>query len=181
MTRDGFVPGDGWLLVGGIASSVHPGGAGRHWNPSARAGAGRASTTAAAAIARITAASGSLRPEPMHAPTDYPSAVKRLVWSLPGQELDCAARTLVMGVLNVTPDSFSDGGRFFDPEAAVRHGLDMASDGADVLDVGGESTRPGSDPVPAAEERDRVGPGMKRLVAELPDVRGPIDTPRAAQ
>jgi len=84
-----------------------------------------------------------------------------------------------MGVLNVTPDSFSDGGRFFDPEAAVRHGLDMASDGADVLDVGGESTRPGSDPVPAAEERDRVVPVIKRLVAELPDVPVSIDTRKA--
>src|SRR2546425_5508913 len=83
-----------------------------------------------------------------------------------------------MGVLNVTPDSFSDGGRFFDPEAAVRHGLQMAADGADVIDVGGESTRPGSDAVPAAEERDRVVPVIKRLAAEL-DLPVSIDTRKA--
>jgi dihydropteroate synthase len=100
-------------------------------------------------------------------------------WLVAGRELECASRTLVMGVLNVTPDSFSDGGRFFDPEVAVVHGFEMAADGADLIDVGGESTRPGSEPVPAAEERDRVAPVIKRLVAELPDVPVSIDTRKA--
>jgi dihydropteroate synthase len=84
-------------------------------------------------------------------------------------------RTLVMGVLNVTPDSFSDGGRFLDHEVAVEHGLRMASDGADLIDVGGESTRPGSDPVSAGEEIDRVVPVIKRLAAEV-DVPISVDT-----
>jgi len=84
-----------------------------------------------------------------------------------------------MGILNVTPDSFSDGGRFLDHEAAVRHGLAMVSDGADLVDVGGESTRPGSDPVSAADEIDRVVPVIKRLAAELPDVPVSIDTRKA--
>ena len=91
---------------------------------------------------------------------------------------DCGERTLVMGVLNVTPDSFSDGGRFFDPEAAVARALAMVEDGADIVDVGGESTRPGSDPVPAEQERDRVVPIIKRLAAEL-DVPVSVDTRKA--
>lgn len=78
-------------------------------------------------------------------------------------------------MLNVTPDSFSDGGRFFDHEAAVAHGLRMVADGADLLDVGGESTRPGSDPVPAQEEIERAIPVIKRLAAEV-DVPVSIDT-----
>jgi dihydropteroate synthase len=71
-----------------------------------------------------------------------------------------------MGVVNVTPDSFSDGGRWFEPEAAVAHGLDLVAAGADLLDVGGESTRPGAAPVPAGEERRRVVPVIERLAAE---------------
>lgn len=80
-----------------------------------------------------------------------------------------------MGVLNVTPDSFSDGGLYLDAEAAVRRGIEMVDQGADLLDVGGESTRPGSDPVPAPDEIDRVVPVIKRLVAEV-DVPISIDT-----
>lgn len=72
-----------------------------------------------------------------------------------------------MGILNVTPDSFADGGRYAGVDEAVKHGLQMAADGADFIDVGGESTRPGSDPVPAAEERDRVAPVIESLVAEV--------------
>jgi dihydropteroate synthase len=67
----------------------------------------------------------------------------------------------------VTPDSFSDGGRYLDPDAAAERGLAMAAEGADVIDVGGESTRPGADPVPAEEERDRVVPVIKWLAAAL--------------
>jgi len=77
-------------------------------------------------------------------------------------------RPLVMGVLNVTPDSFSDGGRYLDPEAAVSRALQMAAEGADIIDVGGESTRPGADAVPAQQELDRVVPVIEALVRELP-------------
>ena len=72
-------------------------------------------------------------------------------------------RTLIMGIINVTPDSFSDGGRFDSPERAVEEGIRMAEEGADILDIGGESTRPGSDPVPAEEERRRVIPVIRAL------------------
>jgi len=72
---------------------------------------------------------------------------------------------LIMGILNVTPDSFSDGGKFFDPEAAVKHGLALASEGADILDVGGESTRPNAEPVSEAEELRRVAPVVEALAA----------------
>jgi dihydropteroate synthase len=73
------------------------------------------------------------------------------------------AGPIVMGVVNVTPDSFSDGGLFLEPDAAVRHGEQLAADGAEILDVGGESTRPGADPVPAQEELHRVVPVVERL------------------
>ncbi len=82
-----------------------------------------------------------------------------------GRELSLASRTHVMGVLNVTPDSFSDGGRYADPGAAVERALAMAEEGADLVDVGGESTRPGSAPVPADEEIRRVAPVLERLAA----------------
>ncbi|MDQ3306380.1 MAG: dihydropteroate synthase, partial [Actinomycetota bacterium] len=81
--------------------------------------------------------------------------------------------TLVMGVLNVTPDSFSDGGRWTDPEVAIDRGLTMVAEGADVIDVGGESTRPGSEPVDDAEQRRRVLPVISALA---PHVRVSIDT-----
>ena len=77
-------------------------------------------------------------------------------------------RPLIMGVINVTPDSFSDGGRFLDADAAIEHGRELADAGADLLDVGGESTRPGSLPVTAAEQWSRIG----RVVAEL--ATGPL-------
>ena len=81
-----------------------------------------------------------------------------------------------MGIVNVTPDSFSDGGRFLDPGRAVEHGLELVAAGADVLDVGGESTRPGSQPVPADEQRRRVVPVVRRLAAEAPSVPISVDT-----
>jgi dihydropteroate synthase len=71
-----------------------------------------------------------------------------------------------MGIVNVTPDSFSDGGQFLDPEAAVEHGLELAAEGASILDVGGASTRPGADPVPVADELERAVPVVERLAAE---------------
>src|SRR3569833_2458096 len=84
----------------------------------------------------------------------------------------CAAQTLdlkqpvIMGALNVTPDSFSDGGRSLDVSAAVAHGRRMAEEGADIIDVGGESTRPGADPVSVAEEIRRVVPVITELRAQ---------------
>jgi dihydropteroate synthase len=99
-------------------------------------------------------------------------------WRVGARSLECGPPTLVMGVLNVTPDSFSDGGRFLDHEAAVEHGLRMAEEGADILDVGGESTRPGSDPVTKDDEIARVVPVVKRLVAEV-DLPISIDTRKA--
>ena len=82
-----------------------------------------------------------------------------------GRALDTAARTLVMGALNVTPDSFSDGGHYLEAGAAVRRGLEMLAEGADLVDVGGESTRPGAAPVDAAEELRRVLPVVRALAA----------------
>ena len=86
-------------------------------------------------------------------------------------------RCVVMGVLNVTPDSFSDGGCFADTESAVAHGLELAAAGADLVDVGGESTRPGADRVDAAEECRRVLPVIRELSAA--GVRTSVDTTRA--
>jgi dihydropteroate synthase len=87
-------------------------------------------------------------------------------------------QTLVMGVLNVTPDSFSDGGRFASEESAVAHAREMADAGADLIDVGGESTRPGSQPVPEDEQIRRVVPVIRRI-ASLP-ITISIDTTRSA-
>ncbi len=92
---------------------------------------------------------------------------------MPGQ-LDFTAGPLIMGVLNVTPDSFSDGGEFLDTASAVEHGLQMAADGAAIIDVGGESTRPGTEPVPPDEQIKRVGPVIKAL-REKTDVPISID------
>lgn len=86
------------------------------------------------------------------------------------------AEPWIMGVLNATPDSFSDGGRYLAPERAVEHGLAMLEDGADLLDVGGESTRPGAEPVAEAEELERVLPVIEGLRAAAPGVRISIDT-----
>ena len=100
------------------------------------------------------------------------------------ENLLSGSRPPVMGVVNVTPDSFSDGGRFLDPGAAVDHGVSLAADGAVVLDIGGESTRPGADPVAADEELRRVVPVIRRLVRELGTgdsaVPVSIDTTKAA-
>lgn len=96
-------------------------------------------------------------------------------WRVPG--LPAEERCLVMGVVNVTPDSFSDGGRWFDEDAAVRHGLELVRQGADIVDVGGESTRPGATRVSLEEELARVTPVIRRLAAE--GVTVSVDTMRA--
>ena len=83
-----------------------------------------------------------------------------------------------MGVLNVTPDSFSDGGRFFAVEKAIEHGVRLAAEGADIIDIGGESTRPGAEPVAAGEELRRVIPVIEKLRANI-DVPVSIDTSKA--
>jgi len=89
--------------------------------------------------------------------------------------LTLGKRTLLMGVLNVTPDSFSDGGLFYDKEKAIPHGLRMVEEGADIIDIGGESTRPGSKPLELEEELRRVIPVIKSIAAEV-DVPVSIDT-----
>jgi dihydropteroate synthase len=91
----------------------------------------------------------------------------------------CGQRPVVMGIVNVTPDSFSDGGRYLDADRAVAHALGLVADGADLLDVGGESTRPGAEPVSEREELRRVLPVISRLAAEV-TVPVSIDTSKAA-
>jgi dihydropteroate synthase len=91
------------------------------------------------------------------------------------RNMDLSARTHIMGVLNVTPDSFSDGGRFFRFNDAVEQGMRMAEEGADIIDVGGESTRPGSDPLPLEEELSRVIPVIDSL-SKKTDLPISIDT-----
>ena len=100
-------------------------------------------------------------------------------WKIGGDLLDLTNRGMVMGVLNVTPDSFSDGGEFFATEAAARHGVEMAEGGAEIIDVGGESTRPGSQPVLLNEEMDRVVPVIKEIAGSTSAFIS-IDTSKAA-
>lgn len=83
---------------------------------------------------------------------------------------DLSSRTHIMGILNVTPDSFSDGGKFDDPKKAIERGLQMAEEGADIIDIGAESTRPGAEPLPAEDELNRIIPVLEGL-------RHRIDTP----
>ncbi len=93
-----------------------------------------------------------------------------------GRELILGDKTLIMGILNVTPDSFYDGGRYCELEAALRRAREMAEEGADIIDLGGYSTRPGAKPVSPAEEISRVVPVLKRLKQELPHIPVSIDT-----
>jgi dihydropteroate synthase len=98
------------------------------------------------------------------------------VWRCGPHVIPLHRRTLVMGIVNVTPDSFSDGGSYGGVDEAVKHALRMVGDGADLLDVGGESSRPGSEPVRPDEERRRVLPVIEGIVKELPDLPVSIDT-----
>jgi dihydropteroate synthase len=99
-------------------------------------------------------------------------------WKIGGRVFNLSQRALIMGVLNVTPDSFSDGGKFFAVEKAIEHGLRMTSEGADIIDVGGESTRPGAEPVGAKEELCRVIPVIKKLRPKI-DIPISVDTSKA--
>ena len=109
---------------------------------------------------------------------DRPSQ-RATTWRLRTRALVLPRRPLLVGIVNVTPDSFSDGGRFLDVDAAVAHALALVADGADLIDVGGESTRPGATPVPAAVEMERVVPVIRRLVDET-EAPISIDTRKAA-
>src|SRR5689334_10917726 len=104
---------------------------------------------------------------------------KRFTWKLKHRELMLGDRTLLMGVLNVTPDSFSDGGKYSDPDRAFARALEIEDEGADLIDIGAESTRPGSSRISEAEELRRLIPILKRLKGKL---RVPIsvDTYKAA-
>lgn len=101
-----------------------------------------------------------------------------MLWRTGSRTFDLTHRGLIMGVLNVTPDSFSDGGKFFDPATAIGRGLAMQRDGADILDIGGESTRPGATPVEADEELRRILPVITGLRA-LSGIPISIDTMKA--
>ena len=100
------------------------------------------------------------------------------LWKFHDHIFDLSRHGLIMGVLNVTPDSFSDGGKFFTAEKAVEHGLEMAEEGAQIIDVGGESTRPGSERVAAEEEMRRVIHLIEKLRAKI-DILISIDTSKA--
>jgi dihydropteroate synthase len=100
-------------------------------------------------------------------------------WQLRTRALEFPRRPLVMGIINVTPDSFSDGGQFFDTSAAMDYALQLVTDGADLLDIGGESTRPYSEPVETYEELRRVMPVIEKLSTQVP-VPISIDTSKSA-
>src|SRR5205823_408626 len=111
----------------------------------------------------------------------YTGVISRKSYNVPlpdGRSLALGERCLVMGILNVTPDSFAERTRFLDPEAAVDAALRMQQDGADLVDVGGESTRPGADPIPAAEELARIMPVLRALAGRL-TIPVSIDTSKA--
>src|SRR5690242_12633061 len=108
----------------------------------------------------------------------------QFTWNLGGRNLQLGSRTLVMGILNVTPDSFSDGGLYFEPAAAIDRGLQLLDEGADILDIGGESTRPGAlagdtPAVSAEEELRRVLPVIDGIKRQRPDAFISIDTYKA--
>jgi dihydropteroate synthase len=105
-------------------------------------------------------------------------ARKIIFWKLKERELKLGERTLLMGVLNVTPDYFSDGGKYQDPDRAFARAIEMEEQGADIIDAGAESTRPGSTPISAAEELRRLVPVMKRLRGRL-SIPVSVDTYKA--
>ncbi|AOY60658.1 MULTISPECIES: dihydropteroate synthase [Desulfococcus] len=105
--------------------------------------------------------------------------MKHYTLTLKNRQMELGERTCIMGILNITPNSFSDGGRFFDTETALAHAEQMARSGADIIDIGGESTRPFSDPVSPEEEIKRVVPVIEKL-SERIDIPISIDTTKAS-
>src|SRR5690242_20275949 len=115
-----------------------------------------------------------------HRPTSEVAVRRAYTVPLPGgRRLQLGAKTLVMGIINVTPDSFSDGGVLIDPARAIEAGVQMVAEGADILDVGGESTRPGALPLSEEDELRRVLPVVQGLAARV-EVPVSIDTYKAA-
>ena len=112
--------------------------------------------------------------------THAKAGVKKRTWELPRHTLKLGARTLVMGVINLTPDSFSDGGRFFARKRGWATAERMLLDGADIIDIGGESTRPGASPVSEAEESDRVQRYLGIMMMITGDSAYSIDTTKAS-
>jgi dihydropteroate synthase len=104
--------------------------------------------------------------------------MRERIWKIGERVFNVSSQGLIMGVLNVTPDSFSDGGNFFAPEEAIERGVKMALEGADIIDIGGESTRPGAEPIAVAEELRRVIPVIEKLRAKI-DVPISIDSSKA--
>jgi dihydropteroate synthase len=104
--------------------------------------------------------------------------MNRREWKIGERVVDLSRRGMIMGVLNVTPDSFSDGGQFFDRNTAIARGVALANEGADIIDVGGESTRPGAEPVSPNEEMSRVIPVIEQLARKI-DKLISIDTSKA--
>lgn len=104
---------------------------------------------------------------------------KRFVWKLKDREIQLGDRTLIVAILNVTPDSFSDGGQYSDPDRAFARALELEEQGADVIDIGAESTRPGSARISEAEEKRRLMPVLKRLRGKL-GVPISVDTYKSA-
>jgi dihydropteroate synthase len=102
------------------------------------------------------------------------------IWRCGPHAVPLGRRTLVMGIVNITPDSFSDGGAYSNVDDAVKHAAQMVADGADLLDVGGESTRPGSVTVSPDEEIHRVVPVIRRIADDLPDVPVSVDTRKSS-
>lgn len=105
--------------------------------------------------------------------------MSEMIWQIGDRRLDLSRHSVIMGVLNVTPDSFSDGGEFFTTEKAVEHGIRLATEGAQIIDVGGESTRPGAKPVSADDELARVRPVIAKLREKVPAFIS-IDTTKSA-
>lgn len=109
-----------------------------------------------------------------------PSMRPKFDWKMRSRSLSLGGRTVIMGIVNVTPDSFSDGGHFFDSDRAVAHALALLAEGADILDIGGESTRPGKkDPVSIEEEKRRVLPVLDGIRKQVGDAIISIDTYKA--
>lgn len=102
-----------------------------------------------------------------------------MIWKTRRRTFDLSQSAKIMGILNVTPDSFSDGGQFFSLEAAVLHARELIAEGAEIIDVGGESTRPGADPVSLEEELHRVIPVIREIRSEFPSVLISVDTYKA--